>query len=72
MALIQQGAESILLEYWLILIGYDLAVDGYLWDKHPEHEAPVPPHPKDALLGHFSTVVKIMENQIVKFSDRPV
>jgi len=42
MALIQQGAESILLEYWLILIGYDLAVDGYLWDKHPEHEAPVP------------------------------
>jgi len=22
-----------------------------LWDAHPGHEAPVPPHPKDALLG---------------------
>jgi len=29
----------------------NLAVDGDLWDAHPEHEAPVPPHPKDALLG---------------------
>uniref|UniRef100_A0A3B3ZP91 Poly [ADP-ribose] polymerase n=1 Tax=Periophthalmus magnuspinnatus TaxID=409849 RepID=A0A3B3ZP91_9GOBI len=26
-----------------------LAVDGDLWDVHPGHEAPVPPHPKDAL-----------------------
>jgi len=22
-----------------------------LWDAHPGHEAPVPPHPKDPLLG---------------------
>jgi len=28
-----------------------LAVDGDLWDAHPGHEAPVPPHPKDTLLG---------------------
>jgi len=27
------------------------AVDGDLRDAHPGHEAPVPPHPKDALLG---------------------
>jgi len=33
-----------------------------LWDAHPGHEAPVPPHPKDAGLrfgdrgGHFSKV----------------
>jgi len=25
--------------------------DGDLWDAHPGHKAPVPPHPKDALLG---------------------
>jgi len=50
-ALIQQGAESIFLKCWPILIGYHLAVDGDLWDAQPGHEAPVPPHPKDALLG---------------------
>jgi len=33
------------------LIGKHLAVDGDLWDAHTGHEAPVPPHPKDALLG---------------------
>jgi len=46
------------------LIRYDLAVDGDLWDAHPGHEAPIPPHPKDALIGlksgdcggHFSAV----------------
>jgi len=27
------------------------AVDGDLWDAHLGHEAPVPAHPKDALLG---------------------
>jgi len=49
-ALIQQGAESILQKCWPKLIGNYLAVDGDLWDAHPGHEAPVPPHPKDALL----------------------
>jgi len=33
------------------LIGKHLAVDGDSWDAHPGHEAPVPPHPKDAILG---------------------
>jgi len=33
------------------LIGQHLGVDGDLWDAHPGHEAPVPPHPKDALMG---------------------
>jgi len=46
-----------------ILIGKHLAVDGDLWDAHPGHEAPVPPHPKRCSIGlrsgdcggHFST-----------------
>jgi len=48
---------SFLLKYcylgliWPILIGWHLAVDGDFWDALPGHEAPVPPHPKDALLG---------------------
>jgi len=50
-ALIQQGAESILWKCWPKLIGQHLAVDGDLWDAHPGHEAPIPPQPKDALLG---------------------
>jgi len=47
-----------------MLAHIDLAVDGDLCDAHPGHEAPVPTHPKDALLSwglvtvraHFSTV----------------
>jgi len=29
----------------------NFAVDGDFWYAHPGHEAPVPPHPKYALLG---------------------
>jgi len=50
LALIQQGAESILWKCWPILIGEHLTVDGDFGDAHLGHEAPVPPHPKDALL----------------------
>jgi len=50
-ALIQQGAESILSKFCPILTEEHLAVDGDLWDAHPGHEAPVPSHPKDTLLG---------------------
>jgi len=33
-----------------------------LWDAHPGHEAPVPPDPKDALLGcYLVTVGAILE-----------
>jgi len=50
-----------------ILIGEHLAVDGDLWDAHPGHKAPVPPHPKDALLEKLYFCEEKLQIHKIKF-----
>jgi len=40
-----------LIQSFILEMMAHMGVVGDLWDAHPGHEAPVPPHPKDALLG---------------------